>query len=97
MFNSKVTGIILAGAVAIGSAGVAQAGRQEEPRPRQAPATQTIVQIAMDVNKTGEFDYLSPQPRAPIRRRHRRPAERLCEVHVVRAHRRGVRGADPGP
>ena len=65
MFNSKVTSIILAGAVAIGSAGVARRAPAEKSPVPGKPGNQTIVQIAMDVNKTGEFDYLLAQPSAP--------------------------------
>ena len=58
MFNSKITSIILAGAVAFGSAGVAQAGPAKKSPVPGKPGNQTIVQIAVNVNKTGEFDYL---------------------------------------
>jgi len=58
MFNSKITSIILAGAVAIGSAGVAQASSAKKSPVPGKPGNQTIVQIAIDVNKSGEFDYL---------------------------------------
>jgi len=58
MFNSKITSIILAGAVAFGSAGVAQAGSAKKSPVPGKPGNQTIVQIAVNVNKTGEFDYL---------------------------------------
>jgi hypothetical protein len=58
MFNTKITSIIVAGAVAIGSAGVAQAGSAKKSPVPGKPGNQTIVQIAMNVNKTGEFDYL---------------------------------------
>ena len=58
MFNSKITSIILAGAVAIGSVGVAQAGSAKKSPVPGKPGNQTIVQIAANVNKTGEFDYL---------------------------------------
>jgi uncharacterized surface protein with fasciclin (FAS1) repeats len=65
MFNSKVTSIILAGAVAIGSAGVAQAGSAKKSPVPGKPGTQTIVQIAIDVNKTGEFEYLLAAAQCP--------------------------------
>jgi uncharacterized surface protein with fasciclin (FAS1) repeats len=58
MFNSKITSVILAGAVAFGSAGVAQAGSAKKSPVPGKPGNQTIVQIALNVNKTGEFDYL---------------------------------------
>ena len=58
MFNSKITSVILAGAVAFGSVGVAQAGSAKKSPVPGKPGNQTIVQIAIDVNKTGEFDYL---------------------------------------
>jgi uncharacterized surface protein with fasciclin (FAS1) repeats len=58
MFNSKITSVILAGAVALGSAGVAHAGSAKKSPVPGKPGNQTIVQIAVNVNKTGEFDYL---------------------------------------
>ena len=64
MFNSKITSAILAGAVAFGSVGVAQAGGKMSPVPGK-PGSQTIVQIAIDVNKSGEFDYLLAAAQCP--------------------------------
>jgi len=58
MFNSKVVSAIAVGAVALGSVGVAQAGSAKKSPVPGKPGNQTIVQIAMNVNKTGEFDYL---------------------------------------
>ncbi len=66
MFNSKITSIILAGAVAFGSAGVAQAGSAKKSPVPGKPGTQTIVQIAIGFNKTlGEFDYLLAAAQCP--------------------------------
>jgi transforming growth factor-beta-induced protein len=48
----------LAGAVAFGSVGVAQAGSAKKSPVPGKPGNQTMVQIAIDVNKKGEFDYL---------------------------------------
>ena len=62
MFNSKVTSIIVACAVAFGSAGVAQAGSAKMRPVPGKPGEKTIVQIAIDENGSGplkgELDYL---------------------------------------
>ncbi len=58
MFNSKIASIILAGAIAFGSVGAAQASPGKKSPVPGKPGTQTIVQIALNENKTGEFDYL---------------------------------------
>ena len=69
MFNSKITSAILAGAVAFGGVGVAQAAGKMSPVPGK-PGSQTIVQIAIDVNGgsgpfKGEFDYLLAAAQCP--------------------------------
>jgi hypothetical protein len=43
MFNSKITSVILAGAVAFGSVGVAQAGSAKKSPVPGKPGSQTIV------------------------------------------------------
>jgi uncharacterized surface protein with fasciclin (FAS1) repeats len=71
MFNSKIPSVILAGAVAFGSAGVAEAGSAKKSPVPGKPGSQTIVQIAIDVNASktgefaGEFDYLLAAAQCP--------------------------------
>jgi uncharacterized surface protein with fasciclin (FAS1) repeats len=69
MFNSKITSVILAGAVAFGSVGVAQAGSAKKSPVPGKPGSQTIVQIAINVNGSGpfkgEFDYLLAAAQCP--------------------------------
>ena len=60
MMNSKLLAIITASAVALGSAGVAEAGNGNKKSPVPGkPGTATIVETAQAVNaQLGEFDYL---------------------------------------
>jgi transforming growth factor-beta-induced protein len=60
MSSSKLLAIISASAVALGSAGVAEAGSASKKSPVPGkPGTASIVQTAIAVNaQNGEFDYL---------------------------------------